>query len=170
VIAIDVSTDGDSIRREMSEAAVTLREVTAETVRAVCALEVAPEQRGFVAPNAISIAQAHFEPKAWFRAVYAGDEPVGFAMLYEDVEKEEYFLWRFMIAAGHQGKGYGRRALDLVVAHVRSLPGASELLTSYVPGAAGPRDFYLRYGFVETGEVDEGEHVTRLELEPVGRS
>lgn len=154
----------------MSEAAVTLREVTAETVRAVCALEVAPEQRGFVAPNAISIAQAHFEPKAWFRAVYAGDEPVGFAMLYEDVEKEEYFLWRFMIAAEHQGKGYGRRALDLVVAHVRSLPGARELLTSYVPGEAGPRDFYVRYGFVETGEVDEGEHVTRLELEPVGRS
>lgn len=154
----------------MSEAAVTLREVAAETVRAVCALEVAPEQRGFVAPNAISIAQAHFEPKAWFRAVYAGDEPVGFAMLYEDVEKEEYFLWRFMIAAEHQGKGYGRRALDLVVAHVRSLPGARELLTSYVPGEAGPRDFYVRYGFVETGEVDEGEHVTRLELEPVGRS
>lgn len=154
----------------MSEAAVTLREVTAETVRAVCALEVAPEQRGFVAPNAISIAQAHFEPKAWFRAVYAGDEPVGFAMLYEDVEKEEYFLWRFMIAAEHQGKGYGRRALDLVVERVLSLPGASELLTSYVPGEAGPKDFYLRYGFVETGEVDEGEHVIRLELEPVGRS
>ena len=154
----------------MSEAAVTLREVAAETVRAVCALEVAPEQRGFVAPNAISIAQAHFEPKAWFRAVYAGDEPVGFAMLYEDVEKGEYFLWRFMVAAEHQGKGYGRHALDLVVAHVRSLPGARELLTSYVPGEAGPRDFYLRYGFVETGEVDEGEHVVRLELEPVGRS
>lgn len=154
----------------MSEAAVTLREVTAETVRAVCALEVAPEQRGFVAPNAISIAQAHFEPKAWFRAVYAGDEPVGFAMLYEDLEKEKYFLWRFMIAAEHQGKGYGRRALDLVVERVLSLPGASELLTSYVPGEAGPKDFYLRYGFVETGEVDEGEHVIRLELEPVGRS
>jgi len=28
----------------------------------------------------------------------------------------------------------------------------------------GPRDFYLRYGFVETGEVEEGEHVIRLGL------
>ena len=27
-----------------------------------------PEQRGFVAPNAVSIAEAMFEPKAWFRA------------------------------------------------------------------------------------------------------
>lgn len=148
----------------MSELEVTLREITADTVRAVCALEVASDQRGFVAPNAVSIAQAHFEPKAWFRAVYAGDDPVGFAMLFEDTEKSEYFLWRFMVAAEHQRKGYGRRALDLVVERVRSLPGATELLTSYVPGAAGPRDFYLGYGFEETGEVEEGERVIRLDL------
>lgn len=150
----------------MSDAVVSLREVTKETVRAICRLEVAPEQRGFVAPNAISIAQAHFEPKAWFRAVYTGEDPVGFVMLYEDGEKSEYFLWRFMIAAEHQGKGYGRKALDLVVERVRSLPGASELVTSYVPGEGSPGGFYLRYGFVETGEVEEGERVVKLVLEP----
>jgi diamine N-acetyltransferase len=143
---------------------VTLREITGDTVRAVCALEVAPEQRGFVAPNAVSIAQAHFEPKAWFRAIYAGEEPVGFVMLSEDTEMPEYYLWRFMVAAEHQGKGYGKRALDLLVERVRSLPGATELLSSYVRGEAGPRDFYLRYGFEETGGVEEGEHVIRLEL------
>ena len=148
----------------MTDATVTLREVTAETVRAVCALEVASTQRGYVAPNAVSIAQAHFEPKAWFRAVYAGEEPVGFVMLHEDTEKPEYFLWRFMVAAQHQGKGYGRRALDLVVEHVRSLPGARVLGSSFVPGEHGPQAFYVRYGFVETGEVDEGEHVIRLDL------
>jgi diamine N-acetyltransferase len=148
----------------MTEAAVTLREVTAETVRAVCRLEVAPEQRGYVAPNAVSIAQAHFEPKAWFRAVYADEEPVGFVMLHEDTETPEYFLWRFMVAAEHQGKGYGRRALDLVVEHVRSLPGARVLGSSFVPGEQGPKAFYLRYGFVETGELDEGEHVIQLDL------
>lgn len=148
----------------MGDREVTLREVTADTVRAICVLEVRPEQRGFVAPNAISIAQAHFAPNAWFRAVYAGDEPVGFVMVDEDVEKEEYYLWRFMIAGEHQREGYGRRALDLVVERARGLPGARELISSYVPGAEGPRDFYLRYGFVETGEVDEGEHVIRLEL------
>jgi len=154
----------------MSEPEVTLRAITAETVRAICALEVAPEQRGFVAPNAISIAQAYFESKAWFRAVYAGEEPVGFVMLFEDVEKPEYYLWRFMVAAEQQGNGYGKRALDLVVKHLRGLPGARELRSSFVPGEHGPRDFYLRYGFVETGEVDEGEHVIRLELEPAAGS
>jgi len=148
----------------MSSESVTLREVTSETVRAVCRLEVAPEQRGFVAPNAVSIAQAHFEPKAWFRAIYAGEEPVGFVMLSEDTEAPEYYLWRFMVAAEHQGKGYGRSALDLVVERVRSLPGATELLSSYVRGDGSPGDFYLRYGFEETGEVEEGEYVIRLGL------
>lgn len=143
---------------------VTLREITGDTVRAICALEVAPEQRGFVAPNAVSIAQAYFEPKAWFRAIYAGEEPVGFVMLFDDAEAPEYYLWRFMVAAEHQRRGYGKRALDLLVERMRSLPGATELLSSYVPGDAGPRDFYRRYGFEETGDVEEGEHVIRLKL------
>jgi diamine N-acetyltransferase len=144
--------------------AVTLRELTGETVRAICDLEVAPEQRGYVAPNAVSIAQAHFEPKAWFRAVYAGETPVGFVMLELDTAAKEYFLWRFMIAAEHQRRGYGRQALDLVVDHVRRLPGATKLVSSFVPGEHGPRGFYLGYGFVETGEVHGGERVIELAL------
>jgi len=69
-----------------------------------------------------------------------------------------------VIAGEHQRKGYGKRALDLVVERVRALPGARELISSYVPGEDSPRDFYVRYGFVETGEVEEGERVIRLEL------
>jgi diamine N-acetyltransferase len=154
----------DDIRSETGGDDVSLRVVTADTVREICALEVGPEQRSYVAANAISIAQAYFEPKAWFRAIYAGDSPVGFVMLYDDPEKPEYFLWRLMIDARHQGKGYGRRALDLVVDYVRGRPGARELVSSYVPGADSPAAFYLRYGFEETGEVDEGETVIRLSL------
>jgi len=143
---------------------VALHEITAETVRSICALEVAPAQSEYVAPNAISIAEAFFQPKAWFRAVYAGETPVGFAMLYEDEKAGNYFLWRFMIDAEHQGKGYGRQALDLVVEHVRSHPNARELRSSYVPGDASPGGFYRRYGFVETGEFLDGENVISLVL------
>ncbi len=117
-----------------------------------------------MAPNAVSIAQAHFEPKAWFRAVYAGEEPVGFVMLYEDPEKPAYHLWRLMIAGEHQRHGYGRAALGLVIERVRSLPGARELLASCVPGEGSPRPFYEGLGFAATGEVDEGEEVLRLLL------
>lgn len=144
--------------------AVELREVTAETVRAVCDLRVGPGQERFVAPNAVSIAEAHFSDKAWFRAIYAGDTPVGFIMSYEDADTPEYFMWRLMIDHRCQGRGYGRRAVELLVERVRTLPGATRLLTSYVPGPGGPAGLYHSLGFVDTGEVDGGEHVTALEL------
>jgi diamine N-acetyltransferase len=148
---------------------VSLREITKQTVRAICRLEVAPEQRGFVAPNAVSIAEAYFSPNAWFRAVYTDEEPVGFLMLSDDrgddTRPPEYFLWRFMIAADHQRKGYGRRALELLVEHVRGLPRATALLCSCVPAAqGGPEPFYVGFGFEPTGEVEDGEMVLRLAL------
>jgi len=143
---------------------ISLREVTAKSVRAVCALDVSPEQRSYVAANAVSIAQAHFEPRAWFRAIYADEMPIGFVMLHEDPERGEHFLWRLMVDAAHQGQGYGRRALDLVADHARAQPGARELLSSYIPGPDGPADFYRRYGFIETGDIEDGEVVIRLDL------
>jgi diamine N-acetyltransferase len=154
----------------MSACAVTLREITADTVRAICALDVAPTQRGLVAPNAVSIAQAYFEPAAWFRAIYAAEVPVGFAMLYDPTRTPEpegpslCFLWRFMIDAAHQRKGYGSDAMRILIEHVRSLPGVEAFALSYVPADASPRDFYARFGFRDTGEVDEGELVMKLPL------
>ncbi|MCB0198097.1 MAG: GNAT family N-acetyltransferase, partial [Anaerolineae bacterium] len=115
-----------------SGAQVTLQEITEETLRPILRLEVADNQKHFVATNAVSIAQAHFSKNAWFRAIYADDTPVGFVMLHIDEEKPEYFVWRFMIDKNQQGKGYGYQALTKVIEHVRSLPSAKELLLSYV--------------------------------------
>jgi diamine N-acetyltransferase len=143
---------------------VTLREVTRENVRAVCALEVTPEQKNFVAPNAVSIAEAHFSPTAWFRAIYADDTPVGFVMLSDEPEKSRYYVWRYMVAAEYQGHGFGRRALELVIEYVRTRPNATELLLSYVPGEGSPRDFYARLGFQDTGEQHGSENVMKLVL------
>ena len=150
--------------------AVTLREVTAATVRAICRLDVAPTQRGLVAPNAVSIAEAYFDPAAWFRGVYAGDDPVGFAMLYDPTrtpapeDLATCYLWRFMIDARHQRRGYGAAALAQLIAHARTLIGVRSFALSYVPAANSPRDFYARFGFAESGEMDEDEVVMRLAL------
>ncbi len=147
------------------EAAVTLREITEGNVRAICQLRVAPEQERFVAPNAISLAEAHAVPSAWFRAVYAGETPVGFVMLDDDPEHQRYYLWRYMIAAEHQGKGYGTRALQQVIDYVKTRPRATEMFLCYQPGAGGPRDFYRKFGFEETGETEGDEIVMRLPLD-----
>jgi diamine N-acetyltransferase len=143
---------------------VSLREVTADTVRQICNLNVAESQKGFVAPNAYSIAQAYFSKEAWFRAIYADDTPVGFVMLYDNEPEAEYFLWRFMIDERYQGFGFGRRAIERLLEHVRGRPGAKELLLSCVPGEAGPENFYRKLGFAATDKWHGEEMEMRIGL------
>jgi len=143
---------------------VTLREISAATVRSICQLGVREDQNRFVAPNAVSIAQAHFAKEAWFRAIYADDVPVGFLMLHDEPEKQLYFLWRFMIDARYQGMGFGYKAIELLVEHVKTRPGATALGTSVVQGPGGPQPFYEKAGFTLTGEIEDGEAVMRRPL------
>ena len=156
-----------SAERPTPESVVSLREVTRDNLVPVLRLKVAPEQERFVASNAVSIAQAYFErDAAWFRAIYADETPVGFLMVEDKPELAEYFLWRFMVDARYQGMGFGARAIDLLLGHVRTRPGATELRVSCVPGEGGPCPFYERLGFAPTGEIDEGEVVLRRALRP----
>ncbi len=93
---------------------VTLREITADTLGSILNLSVSEDQERFVASNARSIAQAHFSEHAWFRAIYASEEPVGFINALRQTRKElSTLLWRFMIDTRYQGRGYGRAALLL---------------------------------------------------------
>lgn len=146
------------------DSVVSLREVTKATVRTICRLKTTERQELFVAPNAVSFAEAYFEPKAWIRAIYADETPVGFMMLYDDGEKPEYFLWRLMFDTKYQRMGFGRQALDLLLEYLKTRPNATKLITSYGPEEDGPRHFYYKYGFIDTGEVDDEENVTVLDL------
>ena len=147
------------------EATLSLREVTQETVNSILNLRVTKEQEQFVASNAVSIAEAYFSEDAWFRAIYADETPVGFLMLSDQPDKEEYFLWRFMVDVQHQGKGYGSRALELLIDHVKTRPNAKELFLSHVPGTGSPESFYCKLGFEHTGEQVGEELVMKLTLQ-----
>jgi diamine N-acetyltransferase len=146
---------------------VTLVEITYNNLLAIIGLEVAPEQRNYVADNAVSIAEAHFNPGGWYRAVYADDVPVGFVMLFDPtvpgaiatdpVEPTDMVLWRLMLDRRYQRQGLGRRTLDAVRAHIVGLGRFRRLLSSCVPGPDGPEGFYLAYGFRKTGRFwDDG--------------
>ncbi len=145
-------------------AEVSLREVTSANLAAILNLSVSENQQELVASNAKSIAEAHYAEDAWFRAIYADETPVGFVMLSDVPEKAEYFLWRMMVDAAHQGKGYGRRAVELLVEHVRTRPGATELFTSHVKKEGNAGKFYRKLNFAYTGEEHEGELIMKLEL------
>lgn len=145
---------------------IELVEITAETLSSVLRLSVTSPQEAFVASNAISIAQAHFCSSAWFRAIHAHGEPVGFVMLDKDprlptdwgLPQPTAYLWRLMIDARHQRRGHGRAAVSYVI-DLLDEEGFGALATSFVPAPGDPARFYADLGFTDTGEVDEGEHV-----------
>lgn len=151
-------------------ARVSLREIDEDTVLAVIRLSVAEAQRGFVAPNAVSLAQALFSDCAWYRAVYLDDEPVGFVMLCDETlhasppPAPDVDVWRFMIDERFQGRGVGRAAMGLVIDHVRAKGAFGTLELSYVPGEGCPEAFYLALGFRHTGRMNDDEVVLELPL------
>lgn len=133
-------------------------------------------QEQFVATMDQSYADALFpEPEQGhpvvpaLRGIEAAGEPVGFLMYAEAVNEgtPDPYLWRFLIDRHHQGRGIGARALDIWVEELRAA-GHSAVETSWVQGAGSPEEFYLKAGFVLTGEMDDGEAVARLSLDPAG--
>lgn len=141
----------------MSRQDVTLREITKETVIAITKLAVTKEQNAFVAPNAISLAQALFQQdEAWYRAIYAGDEAVGFAMFAIEEGEPHAHLWRYMIDHRHQGSGHGRRALELLIEEMRG-QGHEGVSLTFVDEPGSPEPFYEKLGFARTGEIIDGE-------------
>lgn len=147
---------------------VALKEITRDTLRAICKLD-AGDSGLQVAPNAVSIAEASFYDEAWFRAIYDDDEPVGFVMLYdptlaETPEEPDFFLWRLMIDKSSQRKGVGHQAVDRLIEHVKTRPGAKRLFVSHAKLADALGRFYGSFGFVYTGKEEDGEKVMVLEL------
>lgn len=142
---------------------VRLAELTAGNVSAACRIKVRPEQERFVATVAESIAEAYVHyGTAWPRLILDGDRVVGFVMGGFDPQAEiDAFragIWRLNIAAGEQGKGYGRFAVEAIAAEARRR-GLQRITVLWIQGDGGPEGFYLRLGFAPTGEVIGGEIV-----------
>lgn len=140
--------------------------MTPDNVREVCDLRVTSSQKKFVSSAAVSLAEAYVHPQAWCRAVYSiEDGLVGFVMLHDAQDQPGYMLWRLLIDERYQGRGHGREAVLHVVDYVRTRPGAVMLKVSARQGRESPRPFYESLGFVQTGEVIDGdEDVLSLDL------
>ena len=148
----------------VSDPNIHFKQITAKTVRKICRLSdtLPAQQRKMVARNGDSIAQAHFSENAWFRAIYANETPIGFLMLQDYEEGNEcpgVYLWRLMIAYPYQGKGFGKKAMEILFEHLNA-QGVPELYTSCSLGEGSPEFFYRKLGFVPTG----GKYGEEIEL------
>jgi histidinol dehydrogenase len=149
--------------------AFSVRPVDRSNAEAVMKLQVAAGQRAFVSPVDRSLAQVAYEPCGRAMAMFDGEQAVGMMLLY-DVRKDDedpanqLYVWRLLVDARFQKRGYGRLAMAWVVDEARR-EGYAEVGLSHVdkPGHAGA--FYQKLGFAYTGEVDGVELKMLLKLE-----
>jgi diamine N-acetyltransferase len=69
---------------------VSLREITAENVRAVCELEVAEDQRRLVAPASYTVAESAYEQGGLLRAINLDDAPVGIELCLAEIRGQGF--------------------------------------------------------------------------------
>ncbi|MBE9167014.1 GNAT family N-acetyltransferase [Pleurocapsales cyanobacterium LEGE 06147] len=114
---------------------IELKEVTKNNWIDCIHLSLYPEQESNLASNVVSIAESKFEPHYQLRAIYKKEKVIGFlAFCVEDdpPEPELYWLFRFMLDKDFQGKGYGTKALNLVIDEIIQL-GGKRIYTKLVP-------------------------------------
>ncbi|WP_367005722.1 GNAT family N-acetyltransferase [Streptococcus sp. ZY19097] len=151
---------------------IKLKDITLENYWELLSLCVSKEQENFIASNAVSLAEAYVYEKngdsVMPYAIYDGTDLIGFVMLAYDenigISKGNYLLFRLMIDQNFQGKGYFRLIMDAVLNNLKSTGLSNLLWVSYEPENKHARCCYLNYGFVETGDLHEGELVAIYDL------
>lgn len=76
---------------------IELRIIDKENMYDVIELEVADEQKDFVASNSFSLLQANYEENLYPFAIYRDNELVGFIMYDFDDETDMYGMCRLMV-------------------------------------------------------------------------
>jgi diamine N-acetyltransferase len=143
---------------------VTLREITMDNFSECIRLSVSEDQKGFVASNVFSIAEAKADGVSEPFAIYAGEQMVGFVMYDFEPKENRGYITRLMIDATFQRNGYGLAAMRQVIGRLKRIPECREILTSFAPGNTTAERLYAGFGFERTGEVEDGEVVVRLPL------
>lgn len=136
---------------------ITLQPIYEENLIEALELRVLPEQQAFVAPASGILARAYAyrrqRAKAW--GICEGRQMVGLALIHDlDDEPACYHLAELMIDYRFQGKGYGRQALALLLAHCQRERkyGAVEVCAKRDDAAA--IHVYEQGGFRDTGYTD----------------
>ena len=159
---------------------IRLEKVNSRNVWKLLKLCVRDDQKDFVATNTESIIDAYTTVNAGGHAfpfgIYDDNLPVGFLMIgygtddeWEnppEIAKNNYLIWRFMIDKDHQGKGYGKKAMELALDFIKTWPcgKADYCFLSYMPENTHAKALYASFGFSETGETDGDEIIAVKKL------
>jgi diamine N-acetyltransferase len=143
---------------------IHLREITLDNWETCISLKTTPEQSRFVAANVYSLAESKFQKQLVPLAIYAGETMVGFVMYGLDPDDNNYWIYRLMIDANHQRRGYGRAALVQVIKRLNQTEGCDKIVIGYKPENVQADILYASLGFEKTGEMLFGELIAELNL------
>ncbi|MCM3744610.1 GNAT family N-acetyltransferase [Sporosarcina luteola] len=141
-----------------------LESITKDNWVKAISLRVREDQVNFVASNSVSLAQLNFLENFHAKGIYLGEEMIGFALYGIDEDDHEYWIYRMMIDQKHQGKGYGKEAIQLVIDDIQSIKeDCHQTITlSYEPANEHAIRIYEKMGFKEIeGLLISGEQVAR---------
>jgi diamine N-acetyltransferase len=138
-----------------------LTEVTAGNWRDVADLAPRDDQRDFVPALAARYLLLGTLEDTWHNlGAFEGETAVAHVMHAVDPDDGSRWIGGLLVDAAHQGRGVGRRVVELLLDRLRAEPGAVRM--SYHPDNDASRTLFMQLGFVETGERVDDERVMEL--------
>ncbi|HMQ69385.1 MAG TPA: GNAT family N-acetyltransferase [Ignavibacteria bacterium] len=140
---------------------ITLRKINEDNWRECIALKVSNDQKKFVASNENGLALAYAHKEMQPLAVYADDEMAGFIMYAKDPDDGMYYINRFMIDEKYQGKGYGEKALCILLKDLK-VNGVASVDIIHKPDNEVAVKLYKKLGFKLTDEKSGDDVISKL--------
>ena len=118
------------------------------------ALTIDESQKGFVADNKQSLAEAAYEDGLYTLGIYHEETMVGFVLYDYDDTFHGWSMSRFMIGKQFQGKGYGKQAAIAFLDYFKRKHNADKLYISVSLENTVARKMYASIGFEEIKEIE----------------
>lgn len=142
---------------------LSFREITEENYRDVLKIRQTKEQeeKKYVANVVYSLADAWLYRNDGMThpyAIYRQETLVGFILIEEDTEDNQYFIWRMIIDEKYQHQGIGSAVVDLAIEKTRVHPRLDKVVADYVEGHDIMKKILIKKGFVQTNEYTYENH------------
>lgn len=142
---------------------LSFREITEENYRDVLKIRQTKEQeeKKYVANVVYSLADAWLYRNDGMThpyAIYRQETLVGFILIEEDTEDNQYFIWRMIIDEKYQHQGIGSAVVDLAIEKTRAHPQLEKVVADYVEGHDIMKKILIKKGFVQTNEYTYENH------------
>lgn len=118
-----------------------------------------PLDEEWTTSTAFSIVQSVFEPEWESRLIMEDNEIIGFVFYGVWEKKNAPLLCRYTIDVDKQNMGYGQAALPVIIEEMRNAYHCDCIYLTLDPQNKRAVHIYEKFGFIFTGETDEGEDI-----------